>query len=155
MWMMSCKFIQSEIHTSPAVPVYVCWSAWMPSSRCRSLRRAFSGWILGKCHSWRLASYSWHFDWPQTGHRLRGPPTNRWGNSERRKDREAEETGNVIHLLLQNIQSSLKAESFFGAQRELTGINTDVLIRQYPQGYFSATKRPFISPYFDLNNNLK
>lgn len=128
------------------IPVCVCWSAWMPSSRCQSLKRAFSGWIQGKCRNWHSASYSWHFDWLQTGHRLRGPPTNR------RRHREGDVKQEILAILCYCCRSS---QSEGAAQRGLTGINTDVLIRQNPHAFFWPTKSPFTPLCLDCNNNLK
>lgn len=48
----------------------------------------------------------------------------------------------------------VRAESFFKTQREQTGIKTDALIQQYPQGFFSATKSPFVSQGLVLNTDL-
>lgn len=105
---------QRQIYTFSWVPVCVCWSAWMPSSRCRSPRRASSVWTLGKCHSWHSASYSWHFDWPQIGHRLRGPPTDRWKNRENKKDRKGESKTENIRVAWELKVSSALRGSWLG-----------------------------------------
>lgn len=68
--------------------------------------------------------------------RLTGEETERGGNTE------TERGNGKCHSSLCcccRTFSGLRAKSFFSAQSELTGINTDVLIRQYPQGYFTAT----------------
>lgn len=67
--------------------------------------------------------------------RLTGEETERGGNTE--TERGNRKCHSSLCCCCRTF-SGPRAESF-SAQRELTGINTDVLIRQCPQGYFTAT----------------